>query len=106
MSSQLLICPHCSKEFPLTEAVSQQLKEHLHAEVVKNVQDDNVTALKELQEQLDLEKAKRKLAEETEISLRKEQQKLKDEQDEWELKKQREMDDEREAIREKQSLSI
>jgi len=43
MTNQVIICPHCHKEIPLTEALSHQIKEDLRkefdAEVKKKEQD-------------------------------------------------------------------
>ena len=32
MADQVIICPHCNREIPLTEAISHQIREQLRKE--------------------------------------------------------------------------
>jgi hypothetical protein len=101
MSEQMLLCPHCNQEFPITKAITHQLKESLMAELMPILQAQQATTIEELQSQLEAEKARRKEAEQAETELRKERQMLLEEKEGWELTKQRVLDAERDAIRQK-----
>lgn len=101
MTEHMMTCPHCGKEFPMTQALSHEFKSELENEIRLKAQEDNVASLKILQEQLEAERKKRKEAEESELNLRKERQKLQEEKEEWELAKERQLDEERDIIRQK-----
>ncbi len=101
MPEQMITCPHCNQEFPLTQAVTHQLRETIGAELTQKWQSDHADELEDLKFQIETEKIKRKDAQQAEVEIRKEHQLLLDEKEEWELVKQRELDAERDTIRQK-----
>jgi hypothetical protein len=122
ISAQMIECPHCHKEFPLSEAISKQLEEEMTdaqnrikqeyeakmeserkriaEEAGKKAAEDASLELNDLKEQL--KEKDEKVAEfgRQELELRKQQRELKEKTESIELEMARKMDDERDKIKE------
>ena len=111
-----IICPHCKKAFPVTEALKHQLREDIArvfeqeqkqimwkkalAAAEERTKEKNTLEIKMLKEEN--EEKEKKLAElrENELEIRKERVKLEEEKKDLELKTQRTIDEERKKISE------
>lgn len=109
-----IICPHCNKSFPVTEALKHQVESEVKDKFEKEqkqimwkkalaaaetrVKDTNVQEMKMIKEQLEEEKKKREESEKNELQLRKERIKFEEEKKEFELTAQRKLDEERRKI--------
>ncbi len=111
-----IICPHCKKAFPVTEALKHQLREDIAkvfeleqkqimwkkamAAAEERTKEKNTLEIKMLKEEN--EEKEKKLAElrQNELEIRKERVKLEEEKKELELKTQRTIDEERKKISE------
>lgn len=119
MQDQVITCPHCHKEIPLTEAISHQIRDELHKqfeaeakkkekelvkklekEARKKAEESFTVELKDLHEQVKEKDEKLKKAQEAEVELRKKQRELEDSKREFELEMARKLDEERAKIRE------
>ncbi len=80
MNANTIICPHCKREIPLTEAVAHQVRRQLQADfdaqrvAQKKAFAERETQLREIQKQLDA--GRKALAEEVERRLAEERQRL------------------------------
>jgi len=109
-----IICPHCKKSFPVTEALKHQLRGDIArvfeqeqkqimwkkalAAAEERTKDSNTRELKLMKEQLDEEKKKREESEKNELQLRKERISFEEEKRELQLTVQRKLDEERRKI--------
>lgn len=81
MTDQTIICPHCSKEIPLTETLSRQIRESIQRELEVKAQEKE-TALKQREKLLadrekEIEVAKGTIEQQVAERLKKEEAKLK-----------------------------
>lgn len=109
MPDQVITCPHCHKEIPLTEAISHQMREKLQKEFegqskkiekeAKQRAKEAVTLeLKDLREEI-LEKEKKlQESQKAELELRKDRRKLEEDKKTFELEMTRKIDEERKNI--------
>jgi hypothetical protein len=105
---QLVTCPHCGRQFPLTDALAEELARHvltgkepaLREQVTREVQAQHARSIEDLQDKLreqeenskqDYEKIKQ--LRETEAGFRQERRKLEDERDALQAEKERMRDE-------------
>lgn len=109
-----IICPHCKKSFPVTEALRHQIKDEVSAEFEREqkqimwkkalaaaeirIKENSSKEIKLLKDELDEKNKKLDEAREIEIRIRKERMKLEEEKKELALKTQRTIDEERQKI--------
>ena len=121
MAEQFIVCPHCRKKIPLTEAISHQIKEELEKESDKKLQEKikklekaakkkarNAvdTELKDLKEQVEEKDRKLDEVQKAELEIRKARRKLEDEKKTFELEMARKLDGARKQIEEKASKRL
>ncbi len=118
MPDQVIICPNCQKEIPLTEAISQQIRENLHkefeAEFVKKekefkekfekeakqkAEEAIAIELEDLRDQITEKDEKLQKTQKAELDLRKRERVLEESKRTFELEMTRKLDEEREKIR-------
>lgn len=100
----LIVCPHCKKSFPPSQAFSHQIdeaKERAVAEAKKEFEEKQSEEVKNLKKLLKDKKAKADEMRERELKLLKEKEEIEEEKKEIELKVKRQMDEERQRIKEK-----
>lgn len=111
MNEQNIVCPECQAEFPLAEAVSLRLREQLAADFekerakLKQAGAREATELlsvqmKDLQSQIEAQKARVKAAEENELALRQQKRELEQAKDALQLEVERKLETERTKIAE------
>jgi hypothetical protein len=113
MSDQVIICPHCKKEIPLTEAISHQVRDQLQAEfelelkkqkaeierIAKDQAQESIKLeMKDLQAQIEEKDKKLSDAQAAELEFRKKSRELNESQKTFELEMTRKLDQEREKI--------
>ena len=121
MAEQFIVCPHCRKKIPLTEAISHQIKEELEKESDKKLQEKikklekaakkkarNAvdTELKDLKEQVEEKDRKLDEVQKAELEIRKARRKLEDEKKTFKLEMARKLDGARKQIEEKASKRL
>lgn len=111
-----IICPHCKKAFPVTEALKHQLREDIAkvfeleqkqimwkkalAAAEERTKEKNTLEIKMLKEENEEKEKKLTELRQNELEIRKERVKLEEEKKELELKTQRTIDEERKKISE------
>ncbi len=105
-----IICPHCHRPFPVSEAFKHQVKEEFEREqkpimwkkaismAEVKLKEQSTQELKFLKEEIEEKNKKLQEANEKELLLRKERLRLEEEKKEIELKTQRKLDEERNKI--------
>lgn len=128
MPEQVIECPKCGFEIPLTDALVRPIEENLRKEyearseklikkavaeklkeekvkiekqIEKKVKEESSLEIKDLREQLDEKTKKLQEAEREELKLRKAKRELKERQEKLELEIARKLDEEREKIKDK-----
>jgi len=118
MADQVIVCPHCHKKIPLTDAITQQLRAELEKdftaqyeerekvlrdtlvkEAKRKAKEEITVELKGLQEQIVEKDEKLVEMQKAELALRKRERKLEDEKKTMELEVARKLDEERDKIR-------
>jgi len=119
MPEQVIICPRCKSEIPLTEAISQPMREQIQREfqeesarkieeaekeLKKKMEEGFVLERTALLQELDEKSQKLKSAQAQELELRRKARELEEKAASIELDVARRMDEERKAIEDKVSL--
>jgi hypothetical protein len=118
MSDQVIICPNCQKEIPLTEAISHQIREKIHkefeAEFVKKekeikekfekeakqkAEEAIAIELEDLRGQITEKDEKLQKAKDAELDLLKQKRELEESKTNFELEMAKKLDSERESDR-------
>ncbi len=114
MVEQVIICPHCQKHIPLTEAISHQIreklykefdtefkkkekeiKEKLEKEAKQKAEEASAIELADLRSQIKEKETKLKDAQDAELELRKQKRELEERKKSFELEMTRKLDEER-----------
>ena len=117
MSDQVIVCPHCKREIPLTEAISHQIRAQLRKEYdeetekklklerekIKNevrteAEQKVEVEIKDLREQVEGQKKKIQEAQKAELDLRRKSRELEESKATLELELTRRLDEERQGI--------
>lgn len=118
MSDPVIVCPHCKREIPLTEAISHQIRaqlrkeydeetdkklklerERIENEVRRQTEQTVEVEVRDLREQVEEQKKKLVKAEAFELELRKKSRELEESKRAFELEMTRKLDEERQGIR-------
>ena len=111
MNEQNIVCPECQAEFPLAEAVSLRLREQLAADFEKEraklkqagareAAEQLSVQMKDLQSQIEAQKARVKAAEDNELALRQQKRELEQAKEAMQLEVERKLETERAKIAE------
>ncbi|MEE9165130.1 MAG: DUF2130 domain-containing protein [Nitrospinota bacterium] len=109
MPEQVITCPYCNKEIPLTEAISHQIREKLQKEFegqAKKIEKDAKQKakeavnleLKDLREEIQEKEKKLHESQKAELELRKERRELEESKKAFELEMTRKLDEGRKKI--------
>jgi len=111
MNETNIVCPQCNAEFPLGEAVAHRLREQLAADfdkeraklkqvAAREASEKLSVQMKDLEAQVEAQKARVKAAEENELALRQQKRELQDAKDALQLEVERKLEAERAKIAE------
>lgn len=97
-----IICPHCKKSFPVTEALKHQIegniKDEIEKKIKKDLEEKNSLELKDLKLQIRQQQEKEQEYKEQELKLRNDNRRLEQEKKDADIKIQRAVDEARKKI--------
>ena len=106
MSDQIITCPHCKNDFPLSEVFKHQIEEEASTKVKKEIEEKTKLELADLEKQLQEKQTKVEEMQKFELELRKEKRTIEEEKKQMKLDVQRQLDEERKKIEESLTKQI
>lgn len=110
MADQIITCPHCKNEIPLSEALRHEIEEDVQKsvrdKVKKELEEKNKIEIADLEKQLQEKQTKVDEMQKYELELRKEKREIEEEKKQLKLEVERQLDEQRKKIEESVTKQI